>query len=198
MNKQKYLILSAAVIAVAITGVLFSLNSTETITVSGGTEQVAEVVTLSGALPDFPVSYLAEETTYAIKGTVIQIKSVPVQYDVAGMPNVFTDVVIAVEKDLKGLYVEDTITVRVDGGQADGYTVVSEIAPEFEVGEEIFIFVGDKENDSIYGDNYYVAGLQHGKYNLDVDGKAKNKDPARDISEDELKELIISVQNNDG
>lgn len=88
--------------------------------------------------------------------------------------------------------------IQAEDNEAGGYTVVSEIYPEFEVGETVFIFVGDKENDSIYGDNYYVAGLQHGKYNLDVDGQATNKDPARDITEERLKEIISAAQNNDG
>ena len=187
MNKKTYAILSVAIAAALTAGVMSG---------SYTLESEREIIIISGSLPDFPVSYLAEETTYAIKGVVTQTKPVPVQYDVAGIPNVFTDVVIAVEKDLKGLYTDETITVRIDGGQTDDYDMVSETAPEFEVGEKVFIFVGDKETDSIYGGNYYVAGLQHGKYNLDVEGEAKNKDPLRNISEDELKAIIQTAQSN--
>ena len=54
----------------------------------------------------------------------------------------------------------------------------------------MLIFVADKEPESIYGDNYYVAGLQHGKYNLDKDGEAKNKNSDRNMSVKSLEDKI--------
>lgn len=54
----------------------------------------------------------------------------------------------------------------------------------------MLIFVADKEPESIYGDNYYVAGLQHGKYNLDESEQAKNKNSDRDMSKKSLEDKV--------
>lgn len=39
-----------------------------------------------------------------------------------------------------------------------------------------------------------MAGLKHGKYNLDEDGKAKNKNSDRDMSEKSLEDKIKKVK----
>ncbi|CAE6502227.1 MAG: hypothetical protein QXE84_08195 [Candidatus Nitrosotenuis sp.] len=179
MNKQSSIILSIAVISAISIGAFYSLNASE-----------IQTVVIGQSLPDFPVEYLAEKTPYAIQGTVSDMISVPVQYDEVGIANVFTDVVIKVTKDLNQQYTDDRITVRIQGGQTDKYNFVYESSPTFTIGEKVFIFVAEKEPNSIYGDNYYVAGLQHGKYNLDEEGTAKNKDPNRNTSVKSLEETV--------
>ena len=187
MNKQTYAILSVTIVAVIAGTLAFAVD----------TDQPAkETIILDGALPDYPASYLAEETEYAIMGMVTKVEHLPVQYNSIGSPYLFTDVTIAVVKDLKGLYAEDIITVRTLGGESDEYVMISEGSPEFTVGEEVFIFVGSKETGTIYGDNYYVAGLQYGKFNLDVDGQAINKEPRKNLGEDELIALVKAAQEN--
>ena len=149
-----------------------------------------ERITIESSLPDFTPEFLANSSRHALLGVVTQINPVPVQYDEAGMQQVFTDVVIAVNEDLKGEYQDPLITIRVDGGETDIEIVVHESAPVFKVGEMVLIFVGDKEPDSIYGDNYYVAGQYQGKYSIQESGFAANKDPNRNTTMDELRAVV--------
>lgn len=183
MKKQSSIILSLIAVAVIGTGILSTVNTDSKHTSYIGT-----------TLPEYPIEFLAKETPFAIKGQVIDLVSVPIQYDAVGIPNVFTDVVMAVDSDLKGQYTDDTITVRVQGGETDSEKFVYESSPEFSVGEKVFLFVADKEPNSIYGDNYYVAGLQHGKYNLDVPGEAKNKNSDRDMTDKALEDIIQTAK----
>jgi len=179
MKKQSSIILSLVAVAVLSAGIFSTMGA-----------EAKETIVVSSALPDYPVEFLAENTPYAIKGKVIDLVEVPVQYDAVGIGNVFTDVVIDVTKDLNNKYTDDIITIRVQGGETDTAKYVYESSPAFALGEKVFIFVADKEPESIYGDNYYVAGLQHGKYNMDEPGNAKNKNSDRDMTVKELEDII--------
>ncbi|PIY90179.1 MAG: hypothetical protein COY74_02895 [Nitrosopumilales archaeon CG_4_10_14_0_8_um_filter_34_8] len=184
MKKQKSILLS--LIAVAVLGVgIFTTMNVET----------KETVLIGTTLPDYTVEFLAENTPFAIKGKVIDLVQVPVQYDDAGGWNIFTDVVITVQDDLNVKYTDDTITVRVQGGETNKAKYVYESSPEFVIGEKVFILVSDKEPESIYGNNYYVGGLMYGKYNLDDPDKAKNKDPDRNMSVKSLEEKIKTAKS---
>lgn len=180
MKKQNSIILSIVAVAVLSLGVFSTINN----------ESELETVVIGSTLPNYPLEFLAENTPFAIKGKVIDLVSVPVQYDEVGIGNVFTDVVLDVKKDVSGKYTDDTITVRVQGGETDKAKYVYENSPEFAIGEKVFILVADKEPESIYGDNYYVAGLQHGKYTLDDDGIAKNKNSDKNMSEKSLEDKV--------
>lgn len=185
MKKQSSIILSLVAVAVLSAGIFSTVGMD-----SKPTHYIGS------ALPDYPIEFLAENTPFAIKGKVIDLVDVPIQIDEVGIGNVLTDVVINVKKDLSGQYTDDTITVRVQGGETDTAKYVHQHAPEFAIGEKVFILVADKEPESIYGDNYYVAGLQHGKYNLDEDGKAKNKDSNKDTSLKSLEDKVKKAKQN--
>lgn len=141
-------------------------------------------------VPPLTPEFLANHTRHAIHGIVTGIETQPVEFDEAGAPGVFTHVRIAVFEDLKGVYDEAFMVVRVQGGETDEYRSTVEGAPMFELGETVLVFVDDKEPDSIYGDNYYVAGLQNGKYTILGSGLAINEDPDRTTTFDELKTII--------
>ncbi len=178
MKKSSLIILSLAVMTVLSVGI-FSMNI-----------ESKETIVIGSSLPDYPIEFLAKNTPYAIEGKVVDLIPIPMQYDAVGIGTVFTDVVIDVEKDLGMKYVDDTITVRVQGGETDTAKYVYEDSPKFARGEKVFIIVADKEPESVYGDNYYVAGLQHGKYNLDESGKAKNSNPDKNMSHKELEDKV--------
>lgn len=153
-----------------------------------------EVTRVAAALPDYTLDYLAQNVPYAIKGNVTDIAKVPPQVDDLGIVDVFTDVVITVDEDLFGKYTEKTITLRVRGGDTGNGVVVVDGAPDFKMGEPVFVLVAEKEPDSIYGDNYYVAGMQHGKYSLDEAGNALSKDPSKNMSYENLKEAVAGTK----
>lgn len=181
MNKQKSIILSLVAIAVISAGTFITQNV-----------DTREIYMTGSSLPDFSVEFLAANTPFAIKGTVIELSQVPIDED-ALVIDVFTDVVVDVDKDLSGKYTDDTITVRIKGGETEAARYVYESSPDFKIGEKVLLLVADKEPDSIYGDNYYVAGLQHGKFTLD-DGQAINKDSNRNISEKSLEDKITKAK----
>lgn len=153
-----------------------------------------EVTRVAAVLPDYTLEYLAQNVPYAIKGNVTDIVKVPPQVDDLGVVDVFTDVVVRVDEDLLGKYTEKTITLRVRGGDTGNGVVVVDGAPDFKIGEPVFVLVAEKEPGSIYGNNYYVAGMQHGKYSLDEAGNALSKDPSKNTSYKNLKDAVAGAK----
>lgn len=92
-----------------------------------------------------------------------------------GKTLVFSDVTLKVNEDLFGQYDQKEITVRIMGGETPNMTHVSSDDASFDKNEHVLVFVAGPEPDSIWGDNYYVAGLELGKYKIE-DGKAKQSD----------------------
>lgn len=189
MKKQTSIILSLSILVVAGLAAL-SMSST--------TNATNEPITIHeyGTLPYYPMEFLAQKSVYVIKGTVAETKPVPTTFNEFGSPQIYTDVVLNVEEDLHKKYTDKQITIRMRGGISENYKIVSDSAPTFNVGENVLIFVADKEPQSVYGDNYYVAGLKLGKYSIS-DGIAHNVDSVRSMSEETLSAEIkrASLQN---
>lgn len=188
MRKQTSIILSLSVLAIAGLAILPALSTSAT------TDTV--IIHEYGSLPYYPMDFLAQKSAYVIRGTVEEMKPVPVTFNEFGSPQVFTDVVLNVKEDLHKRYTDEQITVRVRGGTSEGYKIISDSSPIFSIGENVLIFVADKEPTSIYGDNYYVAGLKLGKYFIS-NGIAHNVDSVRNMSEETLSAEIkrVSVPN---
>jgi len=153
-------------------------------------EKVVQVI--SGSMPNYTLEQLASGTKYAIAGQVKQIT--PIEVITERMPlTIFSDVVIKVKKDLNGLYDKEEITVRIQGGTVDNLQTISDHSAEFEVGQRVLFFVAEKDPESMWGDNYYVAGGYLGKYTLDNNGNAH-----RDRINDSIGEenLISKIQKS--
>ena len=155
------------------------------------------VLDVTAEVPSYTPEFLANHTRHAIHGVVTGVEVQPVEFDEAGAPKIFTHVRIAVFEDLKGVYDEAFIVVRVQGGETDEYRSVVDGVPTFELGETVLIFVDDKVPDSIYKDNYSVAGLENGKYTIIGSGLALHEDLDRVTTFDELK-MIIQAALADG
>ena len=67
----------------------------------------------------------------------------------------------------------------------------------FIVDEMVFIFVGDTEPDSIYGDSRYVARQYQRKHNIQESGFATNKDPSRSTTLDGLRTIVRAALSGD-
>ena len=156
-----------------------------------------EIVRSGSSMPDYPLDFLARVSPFAIKGTVDDVVFLPLHYDEVGMGNALTAIVINVEKDFNEKYTNDTITVVIQGGETDTTKYVSDSSPEFTIDEKVFVFVAGKEPDSIFGDNYYVAGLEQGKFNLDEEGMAINKDPNRSLTLESLIGIINRIHSDE-
>lgn len=166
MNQKISLLSIIAIAAIGTLG-LMSMNSQDEIKV---TEQVVEHV--KGTLVNYSVEELSEGTPYAIIGKVRQITPVLVETEIG--EKVFSDIVVKVQKDLNGNYDEEEITVRILGGEVESRKTISHFSPTFDKNEKVLFFVADKEPQSIYGDNYYVAGMSVGKYSINNDKAVKH------------------------
>ena len=185
--KNKYKITSFAAIIIAFTIVSTTLVNTNT---SSQIEVNEEYLTkVDGSMPNYSLDFLAKVAEYAIIGKVVKITPTIVETHTMP-PLVYSDVLVEVERDLIEKYQEKTISVRIQGGEKDNIKTISDLNPRFVVGEHVFFFIPEKDSASIWGDNYYVAGLYQGKYSL-VDDKAN-----RDIYEDSIPqtELFSKVQ----
>ena len=185
--QNKYKTTSFAAIIVAFTIASIALVNTD---VSSQIETHEEYVSsIDGSMPNYSLDTLAKVAEYAIIGKVVKITPTVVETHTMP-PAVYSDVLVEVERDLNDKYQDKTISVRIQGGEKDGVKTTADLNPKFAIGERVFFFVPEKDSASIWGDNYYVAGLYQGKYSL-VDGKAN-----RDIYEDSIHqtELFSKVQ----
>lgn len=142
-----------------------------------------KVVYVTGELPSLTVDDLAKKAKFIIVGTVAGSSAPIVSIDeVSTTTKAYTDVTINVEKDLKNQYTGNQISIRLQGGETDTVKVISENDPAFTAGERVLVFVNDKEPNTVWGDNYYTAGMTLGKYSL-VNGKAVGPEYPNGIDE---------------
>ena len=176
-NTIKFSLIAITAIA-ALSTAMFAFDSQDV--------QPQKVMITGGSLQNFSVEDLSEGAKYVINGKVKDIQ--PVEDDSMGETIVFSDVTIKVKEELFGNYDEKEITVRVMGGETPNVKHISHDDASFEKNEHVLVFVAGPEPDSIWGNNYYVAGLELGKYKFE-NGKAIQKDK-QDKDEVELKDKI--------
>jgi len=140
---------------------------------------------------EIPFSYMAKNTEYAIIGTVTKITPIVVETDKMN-PTVFSDITVQVEQDLDGKYAGETFTVRNIGGETRELKTTHDAAADVKVGERI-LFFAVKEPSSMFGDNYYIAGLKQGKISLE-NGRASGYH-IFDSSEVDLIKEIKTLRN---
>lgn len=123
---------------------------------------------------------LAKDSVGIVTGVVENI--LPSQKSVnkyTGDTILFTDIILSVDKKLKGDNIEKKVTLRIPGGTIgegkEKLTVVVEDVPEFIIGEKILVFLS-KGNDGFFDlpDGYYtIEGWFQGKYQI-INGELKN------------------------
>lgn len=177
-----------AIASVSLSTVDFSNQQAELAT----QEKIVQVI--HGSMPAYTVDQLSSGTKYAIIGTVKEITPIAVETE-RMEKTIFSDVVVKVKEDLNGLYDEKEITVRIQGGTVDNLQTISDPSAEFVVGEKVLFFVADKEPDSMWSDNYYVAGGYLGKYKLDDNGNAHRDKINDSIGE---KDLVSKIKKSRG
>lgn len=165
---QSKKVISAAIIAAVAVAVTAAISANVFTPFTTG----KKVVYVTGELPQLTVDDLAKKAKFIIIGTVASSSAPIVSVDeVHTTTKAYTDVTINVEKDLKSQYTGNQISLRLQGGETDTVKVISENDPTFTAGERVLVFVNDKEPNTVWGDNYYTAGMMLGKYSL-VNGKA--------------------------
>lgn len=109
-------------------------------------------------MPYMPLSELISESNYIIFGKVNDMKSALKDKD---EEFIYTDVKVSIKDSLKGsLKQNDEIKIRIEGGQVGPLGQWVEDQPEFELNEEVLVFLNEEDN------YFYVNGLFQGKYTL--------------------------------
>ncbi len=102
-----------------------------------------------------------------------------------------TDVFVEIDEILYGEYSREFVAVRIDKGYdpESNTKVISDGYPDFEVGEEVLLFLSRDDSDVATEEDYFVlTGMKQGKWNI-----AGNKIASTDYATqtiDELKEKI--------
>lgn len=115
-------------------------------------------IVVFGFMPYISIDNLWENSETAVLGNVTSIQS--------SNSGVHTIVVIEVEESYIQHLNESTVKIRVEGGKIGSIVYVSEDQPEFELGENVFVFLRSPEE--ITGDyEYVVYGLDQGKFSVE-------------------------------
>lgn len=153
-----------------------------------------EVTILNATVDDRPVEELIADATHGILGVVTQIDTIPYNATANNgtesvRETVFTEVDLVVNEDLRGTYNATLMTLRFEGGTVDNLRVVNPEAPQFELGEYVFVLVGEPDEDGYYS----IIGQINGKYVISGDG-ARTDHYERFTTIDELRALFADEQ----
>lgn len=163
-----------------------------------------EATILNATMDDRPIEELAAEATHAVFGVVTQVDTVlhnttainattingtAINGTEPVRETVFTEVTIVVNEDLKGVYNATLMTLRFEGGVVDNLRIINPTAPQFELGEYVFVLVGEPD-----GDGYYpIIGQINGKYVIEGGG-ARTDQYERFTTVDALRALFADEQ----
>jgi hypothetical protein len=128
------------------------------VTPTPGTETIAGAS--SGVVEEMSLLQLVSASDLIITGSVDEITS---QWN-SGQDQIHTDVGLSVQQCVKGPWRPTRVTIRVPGGQVRDIVQSSSVAPQFEVGEEVLLFLEFGEEDTAR----VVGGFQ-GKLTLSED-----------------------------
>ena len=102
-----------------------------------------------------------------------------------------TDVFVEIDEILYGEYSREFVAVRIDKGYdpESNTKVISDGYPDFEVGEEVLLFLSRDDSDVATEEDYFVlTGMKQGKWN--ISGDKINSAEYETQTIDEMKEKI--------
>ena len=91
----------------------------------------------SGVLEEMSLLQLVSAADLIMTGSVEEINS---QWN-SGQDQINTDVGVSVQQCVKGPWQPSRVTIRVSGGQVGDIVQSSSVGPQFEVGEEVLVFL---------------------------------------------------------
>ncbi len=109
--------------------------------------------------------------------------------------NIYTDVIIKVDKKIKNESTTAVVTVRTLGGQVDEGKMIEEDEAKFELGENVLLFLTKEDpfTDNSAGTHYRVTGWKHGKFSITKDNQAVRPDVPAEYQRIPLEELLNSI-----
>jgi hypothetical protein len=108
---------------------------------------------------------LARHSDDVLVGRVVALEY---QWDEAGQ-YIYTHVTVAVSESVKSVVTQKEVVLKVPGGEADGLVLMVSDTPEFQIGQEVVVFVAATEDGT-----FEVVGSFQGKYTLEGDTLAEN------------------------
>ena len=120
-----------------------------------------------------PLGEMAQRADQILTGRVVGVRS---QLS-ARRTSIHTFVTIEVDEWFKGGRSGPVVTLRVLGGEAEGYRLLVAGAPSFEVGEEVLVFT-----DGGAGRIPTVFGLGQGKFRLERDAATGRRKLSRSLA----------------
>lgn len=123
--------------------------------------------------PAFDIDELMKRSERTVEGTLVDDRSY-VEWYVSGniaVPHVYTVWTLETTDSIKG---EDTKTVEfvVDGGSYNNIKQTGLHETELNRGDKVIVFLS-RGSDGVYGDNYYLTGVESGVYKIE-NGQARN------------------------
>lgn len=152
-----------------------------------------EEVHVSGALESYPLEKLQARSHLVAVGTVTEVGEPFRIVAVNGMTSNFTDYTFKLQEVLRGEGApEDEVTVRVEGGAAGPYRVISDVDAKLSVGEEYLLFLYQPHTGGGFnteGEYYWVLGRIGGAFSRTEDSPEEAPAYRSQLSEDWVLEL---------
>ena len=103
---------------------------------------------------------LADQASYILIGTVMDITS---EWSESG-DFIYTNVEIYIDSLIFGNYTDNTITIRLWGGNYSNTAISFEDGPTFEINEQVLLYL-----DYDYSNLFPIIGFNQGKYTITRD-----------------------------
>lgn len=154
------------------------------------------------------ISFLADHSESIVTGQVIKIlpsrwntpdgrrpKEFIDKKPTSNEKNIYTDIIVKIDKEIRGKDTPAEVTVRILGGQVGEDTMITEDEAEFELGENVLLFLTKEDpfTDNSAGTHYRVTGWMNGKFNLINDHAIRPKLPKED-QDLLLEEVLKNIQ----
>ncbi len=108
--------------------------------------------------------------------------------------NIYTDVIIKVDQQIKNKSTPAEVIVRTLGGKV-GVDEQIEDDAKFEVGEKVLLFLTKEDpfTDNSAGTHYRITGWKFGKFSITMDNQAVRPDIPTEYQHIPLEELLKSI-----
>jgi hypothetical protein len=208
-SRQSVFYVAIIVVAIIAAGLVIVLANSPTNDSRDTTPKNSAILTIDSLYPEYRLVEMVEHSQTVVVGKVVGVSEPFMVAPVLnGDPRYFTDYYFVINEVLYGDQTRagTTISVRTLGGGNDVFIVVSEHSPNLIVGNELMLFLFQKNDGLDYntkGNHFYILNEQQGSHAADeVDYiervRAAVTDVSREtpLSADEIRQNNLDSLNN--
>lgn len=162
-----------------------------------------EIIEINGIIPELTEQELILNSDIIVKGNVLEIGESKWSNpkSIKGKRNILqTDITVKINEILSGEYSSRNVVVRIDKGYDKKSNTVMESSgyPDFEVGENVILFLSRDDGDLLTDEDYFVlTGMKNGKWLLNDENQITSKlNSSKSNSLDILKDKIREEKQN--